>query len=74
MLFYNKDIIKDVPDNLEELMELSYERKRTTGNYGLISRWDDFYYSYGVFSALGAYVFKVLNDGSYDIENYSRYQ
>lgn len=70
VLFYNKDIIKDVPDNLEELMELSYERKRTTGNYGLISRWDDFYYSYGVFSALGAYVFKVLNDGSYDIENY----
>lgn len=70
VLFYNKDLLPVVPDSLDELMEASLKRKEQTGNYGLISRWDDFYYTYGAFSALGAYVFKPLNDGSYDIDNF----
>lgn len=57
-LFYNKDLVSEVPETMEELVEIAGEKgfKFDIGN---------FYMSYGFIAANGGYVFK-NNDGTLD--------
>ena len=57
-LFYNKDLVSEVPGTIEELLEVSKEK-------GLSFNIANGYFSYGFISACGGYVFK-NNNGSFD--------
>ncbi|MDO4534681.1 MAG: maltose ABC transporter substrate-binding protein, partial [Clostridium perfringens] len=57
-LFYNKDLVSEVPETMEELVEIAEEK-------GFKYAIGDFYRSYGFIAANGGYVFKD-NDGTLD--------
>lgn len=57
-LFYNKDLVSEVPETMEELVEVAAEK-------GFKYAIGDFYRSYGFIAANGGYVFK-NNDGVLD--------
>lgn len=66
VVFYNKDIISHPADTFDDYISLSKVRKRE-GKYGLLGKFDNFYYSYGFLSAFGAYTFGKKSDGSIDL-------
>lgn len=66
VVFYNKDIISHPADTFDDYIRLAKVRKRD-GKYGLIGKFDNFYYSYGFLSAFGAYTFGKKSDGSIDL-------
>lgn len=66
VVFYNKDIISHPADTFDDYIRLAKVRKRD-GKYGLIGKFDNFYYSYGFLSAFGAYTFGKKKDGSIDL-------
>ena len=66
VVFYNKDIISHPADTFDDYIRLAKVRKRD-GKYGLIGKFDNFYYSYGFLSAFGAYTFGKKRDGSIDL-------
>lgn len=66
VVFYNKDIISHPADTFDDYIRLAKVRKRD-GKYGLIGKFDNFYYSYGFLSAFGAYTFGKKSDGSLDL-------
>ncbi|WP_200816516.1 extracellular solute-binding protein [Salirhabdus sp. Marseille-P4669] len=56
VFIYNKDLLPEVPETMEEIYTLSQEA--TSGdNYGFLAIWDDFYHAHGIFHGHGAYVF-----------------
>lgn len=56
VFIYNKALLPEVPENLEDLYTKSQEVTKD-GNYGFLAIWDDFYHAHGVFSGFGGYVF-----------------
>lgn len=66
VVFYNKDIISHPADTFDDYIRLAKVRKRE-GKYGLLGKFDNFYYSYGFLSAFGAYTFGKKSDGSLDL-------
>lgn len=66
VVFYNKDIISHPADTFDDYIRLAKVRKRE-GKYGLLGKFDNFYYSYGFLSAFGAYTFGKKSDGSIDL-------
>lgn len=60
--FYNKDLIDSMPATFEELEELAnddtfaFESESGT-NTAFLAKWTDFFYSYGLISAYGGYIF-----------------
>ena len=66
VVFYNKDIISHPADTFDDYIRLAKVRKRD-GKYGLIGKFDNFYYSYGFLSAFGAYKKRKKRDGSIDL-------
>lgn len=57
-LFYNKDLVKEVPETMEEVVKIGKEK-------GFIFDVANFYPSYGFIAANGGYVYK-NNDGTLD--------
>ena len=57
-MFYNKDLVKEVPKTMEELVEMAKE-------VGFVYNINDFYFSYAFLAANGGYVFK-NNNGTLD--------
>lgn len=57
-LFYNKDLVSEVPETMEEVVEIAEEK-------GFKYAIGDFYRSYGFIAANGGYIFK-NNDGVLD--------
>lgn len=59
ILFYNKDLISEAPTTFKELEEISKDSKFAEGdkNVGFLARWTDFYYTYGLLSGYGGYIF-----------------
>ncbi len=57
-LFYNKDLVTEVPATMEELVEVAKEK-------GFMFDLPNFYFSYGLIAANGGYVYK-NNDGTLD--------
>lgn len=67
VLFYNKDILKQPYDTLNEYYDYAMKKKATSDDeYGFIAKWDSFYYAYGVMQPYGAYVFGTDSDGNLD--------
>lgn len=56
VFIYNKDLLPEVPETMDEVYELSKEAV-DNGDYGFLAIWDDFYHSHGVFHGFGGYVF-----------------
>lgn len=57
-LFYNKDLVKEVPKTIEEVVKIGKEK-------GFVFDVPNFYMSYGFISSNGGYVYK-NNDGTLD--------
>lgn len=57
-MFYNKDLVKEVPKTMEDLVEQAKE-------LGFVYNINDFYFSYAFLSANGGYVYKD-NNGTLD--------
>lgn len=66
VFIYNKELLPEVPETLDELYELSQE-KLNGDEYGFLAIWDDFYHAHGIFHGFGGYVFGGNNDDSSDI-------
>ncbi|MGN0894394.1 MAG: extracellular solute-binding protein [Succinivibrio sp.] len=67
VLFYNKDILKQPFDTLNEYYDYSIKKVTDSeGEYGLLAKWDSFYFAYGVLQPYGVYVFGTDSDGNLD--------
>ncbi len=64
-MVYNKDLIDELPETLEEIYDLS-QKFREQDKYGLLAKWDEIYYSYGILKGMGGDVFAKNDDGSYN--------
>lgn len=62
VLYYNKDLVDTAPTTFKDLEALAkderfnFESEEGT-NTGFLAKWTDFYYSYGLISGYGGYVF-----------------
>lgn len=62
VLFYNKDLIKEVPKTFKDLEALAKDKayafpSEEGKNTGFLAKWTDFYFSYGLLAGYGGYVF-----------------
>ncbi|RYL91488.1 extracellular solute-binding protein [Sporolactobacillus sp. THM19-2] len=62
VMFYNKDLLSKAPKTFEELESLTkdpkYAFKSESGkSTAFLTKWTDFFFSYGLLSGYGAYVF-----------------
>lgn len=65
VVYYNRDLISYPFENLSDYEKFADNNK---GIYGLIGKFDQFYFSYGFINAHGGYIFGKNADGEY---NYS---
>ncbi|MDW6004698.1 extracellular solute-binding protein [Vibrio mangrovi] len=65
VMVYNKDLMPELPKTMEELFTAS-KKFREEGKYGLLAKWDEIYYAYGIIHAMGGDIFGKNNDGSYN--------
>jgi arabinogalactan oligomer / maltooligosaccharide transport system substrate-binding protein len=56
VFIYNKDLLPEVPETMDELFDISKGATKD-GNYGFLAIWDDFYHAHGIFAGFGGYVF-----------------
>lgn len=61
VFIYNKDLMSEAPETMEDMYELSKEAVED-GDYGFLAIWDDFYHAHGIFEGFGGYVFGDDND------------
>ena len=62
IMYYNKDLVKDVPATFADLEKLSKDPKfdfeaEKGKNVGFLAKWTDFYSAYGLLAGYGGYVF-----------------
>lgn len=65
VMVYNKDLIPKLPSSIEDIYNFSKQETKD-GKYGLLAKWDELYYSYGILKGFGGDVFGKSADGSYD--------
>ncbi len=65
VMVYNKDLLPELPKTMDELFDVS-KQFRAKGDYGLLAKWDEIYYSYGIIKAMGGDIFGKKADGSDD--------
>ncbi|MCV5837975.1 extracellular solute-binding protein, partial [Escherichia coli] len=51
-MVYNKDLIAELPETMDEIFELS-KKFREENKYGLLAKWDELYYTYGILNGMG---------------------
>ena len=68
VVYYNKDVMPVPYETLPEYIDFTQKHK-SEGIYGLISKVDNFYYSYGFWGAYGSYVFKQNSEGEFNPYN-----
>lgn len=68
MLFYNKDKIAKPFETMDEYFKFSEEQK-AKGEYGLIAKFDQVYYSFGAMYAYGGYIFNRDDKGNFNPED-----
>ena len=67
VMFYNKEYLKKPYDTLDEYFALSEKMvSQNDGKYGLLAKWDAFYYVFGALQPFGSYVFGTDSDGNLD--------
>ena len=52
VMVYNKDLLPKAPESFDELIKAS-QTLRGENKYGLLAKFDEIYYSYGVVAAMG---------------------
>lgn len=65
VVYYNKDVVEYPFETFNEYIDYS-KKHAGTGKYGLLAKFDNFYFSYGILSGYGAYIFGINADGSYN--------
>ncbi len=65
VMVYNKDLLPELPKTMDELFDAS-KQFRAKGDYGLLAKWDEIYYSYGIIHAMGGDIFGKNADGNDD--------
>ncbi len=65
VMIYNKDLLPELPKTMDELFEVS-KQFRAKGDYGLLAKWDEIYYSYGLIRAMGGDIFGKTPEGNDD--------
>ncbi|CAG8998816.1 MAG: Cyclodextrin-binding protein [Candidatus Celerinatantimonas neptuna] len=68
VMFYNKKMVNHPPKTLSEIYKLS-EKERKEGKYGLLAKFDQVYYAYGVMAGYGGYIFGKNADGSFNFND-----
>lgn len=68
VLFYNKDKIAKPFETMDEYFKFSEEQK-AKGEYGLIAKFDQVYYSFGAMYAYGGYIFSRDDKGNFNPED-----
>lgn len=68
VLVYNKDILPKAPETFDDLIKVSKEQ-RATNKYGLLAKFDEIYYSYGVVAGMGGYIFGQNANGSLNVND-----
>lgn len=67
-LIYNKDILFDLPNSMEELISISEQFNKKENLHGFLYDFANFFFSFPFLSANGGYIFK--NDGKgFDVTN-----
>lgn len=67
ILIYNKSILRNPYDTIDEYLEYSKKRlNREDNEYGLLAKWDLLYYAFSLMQPYGAYVFGTDSDGNLD--------
>lgn len=68
-MFYNKELVEDEPETMEEVMEIAEnDTNASEDEFGFLMEAANFYFVYPFFSGYGAYVFDNV-DGNYDISD-----
>ncbi len=65
VMVYNKDLVPELPKTMDDIYKLS-EKFRAKGEYGLLAKWDEIYYGYGIIHSMGGDIFSKNADGSYN--------
>ncbi|MFM2480842.1 extracellular solute-binding protein [Celerinatantimonas sp. YJH-8] len=68
VMMYNKKMLKTAPKSLDELYTYSQEQRKK-GQYGLLAKFDEVYYAFGVMSGMGGYIFGRNSDGSFNFDD-----
>lgn len=65
VLIYNKDLIDEPLDSLQSWYDYS-KTQREQNKYGLLAKFDQIYYSWGVIGPMGGYIFGKDDTGNFD--------
>lgn len=68
ILYYNKDKLARPLHTLEDYYNFSKEQ-RAKGEYGLIAKFDQLYFSFGSLYAYGGYIFNRDDTGAFDVND-----
>ncbi|MBN3124119.1 extracellular solute-binding protein [Pectobacterium brasiliense] len=68
VLVYNKDLMPQPPEKFDDLFTLS-KQQRAEGRYGLLAKFDEIYYAYGVIAGMGGYIFGQNSNGSPNVKD-----
>ncbi|MGE6197514.1 extracellular solute-binding protein [Aeromonas media] len=68
VMVYNKDLLPKAPESFDELIKAS-QTLRAENKYGLLAKFDEIYYSYGVVAAMGGYIFGQNPNGSLNVKD-----
>lgn len=68
VVYYNQDLLKFPFESIDDYYNFSKEQ-RANGKAGVIGKWDVFYFSYGIVSGYGGYVFGKNSDGTLNPED-----
>jgi len=69
-LYYNKTYLKEPYIFLDDYFKNFDPSKNNIPKYGLLSIWDQLYYSYGIIKGYGGYIFGKDIMGNYDVKDF----
>lgn len=68
VMVYNKELMPKAPETLDELYNFS-KTQRAANKYGLLAKFDEIYYAYGVVAGMGGYIFGQNSNGSLNVKD-----
>jgi arabinogalactan oligomer/maltooligosaccharide transport system substrate-binding protein len=68
VLIYNKDLLPKAPEKMDDLYTFS-KTQRAANKYGLLAKFDEIYYAYGVVAGMGGYIFGQNSNGSLNVND-----
>lgn len=68
VLFYNKSLVPEAPETMDELMDIAHELSEGD-TYGFLINATDFYFTYPFLTGPGGYIFAQDEEGIYDVND-----